>query len=198
MPRRGTWLVVGALAAIALVAAVDSLRGEDEGPASAPGTTTEQTATEAAPAAAGPEAFGGVLYYADESCELRAARLPTLEAVEAPSWDECRFVLSPDGTRASGAGSGWDPHSDPRIGRLFQSEGGSIQVSSNLGPEGEPFRGSVPAWRPDGTLTYFADGAVREWPGGNVLIPRTALLQGVMSHINAPATRAPIRVVVEE
>jgi hypothetical protein len=198
MPRRGTWLVVGALAAIALVAAVDSLRGEDEGPASAPGTTTEQTATEAAPAAAGPEAFGGVLYYADESCELRAARLPTLEAAEAPSWDECRFVLSPDGTRASGAGSGWDPHSDPRIGRLFQSEGGSIQVSSNLGPEGEPFRGSVPAWRPDGTLTYFADGAVREWPGGNVLIPRTALLQGVMSHINAPATRAPIRAVEAE
>lgn len=196
MPRRGTWLVVGALAAIALVAAVDSLRGEDEGPASAPGTTSEQTATEAVPAGAEPAAFGGVLYYTDESCELRAVRLPTLEPAEAPNWDECRFVLSPDGTRASGEGSGWDPHSDPRIGRLFQSEGGSIQVSSNLGPEGDPIRGTAPAWRPDGTLTYFADGAVREWPNGGVLIPRAALVQGAMTDINAPATPAQLRAVV--
>jgi hypothetical protein len=195
MSRRGTWLVIGALATIALAAAFDSLRGEDEEPASAPGTTTEQTTTEAVPAEAEPDAFGGVLYYTDESCELRAVRLPTLEDAEAPNWDECRFVLSPDGTRVSGRGSGWDPHADPRRGRLFQTEQGMIQVATNGGPEGEAFRGTAPAWRPDGTLTYFADGAVRAWPGGDVIIPRAALLQGVMSHINAPATRALIRAV---
>ncbi|MGH3060943.1 MAG: hypothetical protein ACRDNA_05955, partial [Gaiellaceae bacterium] len=190
--RRGTWLVIGAVAAIALAAAFDSLRGGDETPASPPATTAEQTTTGAVPADAEPAqqaAFGGVLYYTDESCELRAVRLPTREPAEAPNWDECSFVLSPDGTRASGAGSGWDPHSDPRIGRLFEFADGRIQISSNLGPEGEPIRGSAAAWRPDGMLTYFADGAVREWPGGDVLIPRAALVQGAMSHINAPATR---------
>ena len=198
MARRGTWLVVGALAAIALVAAFDALRGEDAaGPRSAPGTSSEATTTEAAAPAEEPKAtvgaFGGVLYYTDESCELRAVQLPTLEAAEAPNWDDCRFVLSPDGTRVSGAGSGWDPHSDPRIGRLFLSADGSIQVSSNLGPEGEHIRGTAPAWRPSGRLTYAAGGEVREWPGGDVLlsmsdlravapeleVPRDAELHGV-------------------
>lgn len=199
MPRRGTWLVVGALAAIALVAAVDSLRGENAAePDPAPGTTSEQTATEAVPAEAEPEAFGGVLYYADESCELRAARLPTLEAAEAPSWDECRFVLSPDGTRASGAGSGWDPHSDPRIGRLFQSEGGSIQISSNLGPEGDPIRGVAAAWRPGGTLTYVAGGTLREWPGGEVVLSQNDLAAAVRAHPEVPDSGRVGRVVVRE
>jgi hypothetical protein len=199
MGRRGTWLVIGAVAAIALVAAFDSLRGGGETPAAGPGTTSELTTTEAVPAdaetATQPAGFDGVLYYTDESCELRAVRLPELEPAEAPNWDECGFVLSPDGKRASGADSGWDPHSDPQRGRLFETEDGTIQVATNGGPEGEPFRGSAPAWRPDGTLTYFADGAVREWPGGNVLIPGTALLQGVMSHINAAGARAPFRAV---
>jgi hypothetical protein len=198
MARRGTWLVVGALAAIALVAAVDSLRGETKEPASAPGTTTEQTATEAVPTEAEPGAFGGVLYYADESCELRAARLPTLEAAEAPSWDECRFVLSPDGTRVSGAGSGWDPHSDPRIGRLFQSEGGSIQVSSNLGPEGDPIRGAAPAWRPGGTLTYVAGGTLQEWPSGEVVLSQNDLAVALRAHPGVPDSGRVRGVAVEE
>jgi len=187
MARRGTWLVVGALAAIALVAAVDALR--DEGapePRSAPETTSEATAAEAVPAEAEPDAFGGVLYYTDESCELRAVRLPTLDAADAPNWDECRFVLSPDGTRVSGAGSGWDPHSDPRIGRLFQSTDGSIQVSSNLGPEGEPIRGTAPAWRPSGSLTYVAGRELRAWPGGETVLSQNDVGVAVRAHPDVP------------
>jgi hypothetical protein len=198
MARRGTWLVVGALAAIGLVAAVDSLRGEEEGPASAPGTTTEATATDAVPAEAEPAAFGGVLYYTDESCELRAVRLPTLDPAGTPNWDECRFVLSPDGTRASGTGSGWDPHSDPRIGRLFQTQDGSIQVSSNLGPEGERVRGVAAAWRPSGTLTYVAAGALREWPGGEVVLSQNDLAVAVRAHPGVPDAGRVRGVAVEE
>jgi hypothetical protein len=41
-------------------------------------------------------------------------------------------------------------------------------VSDDEGPVGEAFAGTAPAWMPDGTLTYFADGAVREWPSGDV------------------------------
>ena len=199
---RGTWLVIGAVAAIALVAAFDSLRGGDETPASTPGTTTEQTTTEAEPAAsepgAGPAAFGGVLYYTDENCELRAGRLPALESIEAPGWDECHFVLSPDGTRASGAGSGWDPHSDPRIGRLFEVAGGRIQISSNLGPEGEPIRGTAPAWRPNGRLTYVAGGALREWPRGGVVLSQNDLAVAVRAHPGVPDSGRVRGVAVEE
>jgi hypothetical protein len=187
MARRGTWLVVGALAAIALVAAVDALRDEPAaGPRSAPGTTSDATTTEAVPAEAEPAAFGGFLYYTDESCELRAVQLPTLDAADAPNWDGCRFVLSPDGTRVSGAGSGWDPHSDPRIGRLFQSTDGSIQVSSNLGPEGEPIRGTAPAWRPSGSLTYVAGRELRAWPGGETVLSQNDLAAAVRAHPGVP------------
>jgi hypothetical protein len=200
MARRGTWIVIGALAAIALAAAFDSLRGGDEEPASAPGTTTEPEpgTTEAAPAQVEPEAFGGVLYYTDESCELRAVRLPTLEPAEAPSWDECSFVLSPDGTRVSGRGSGWDPHADPRRGRLFQTEQGMIQVATNGGPEGEAFRGAAPAWRPSGVLTYFGRGAVREWPSGAVLLGQNDLADAVRAHPEVPVGGRVGRVVVRE
>jgi hypothetical protein len=199
MPRRGTWLVVGALAAIALVAAVDSLRGENAAePGPAPGATSEATTTDVVPAEAEPVAFGGVLYYTDESCELRAVRLPTLEAAEAPNWDDCRFVLSPDGTRASGPGSGWDPHSDPRIGRLFQSADGLIQVSSNLGPEGEPIRGTAPAWRPSGTLTYVAGGELREWPSDETVLSQNDLAVAVRAHPDVPDSGRVRRVVVED
>ena len=199
MPRRGTWLVVGALAAIALAAAFDTLRGEDEEPASAPGTTTEPaTTTDVVPAEAEPEAFGGVLYYTDESCELRAVRLPTLQAAEAPNWDDCRFVLSPDGTRASGAGSGWDPHSDPRIGRLFEVTQGRIQVSSNLGPEGDPIRGTAPAWRPTGTLTYVAGGELRAWPSDETVLSQNDFAVAVRAHPDVPDSGRVRRVVVED
>ena len=169
-------LVVVVVAAIALAAGFDALRGDS---APAPTADTEPQAqsmtstTTEAPAEA-PE-LGGVLYYTDESCELQAVELPEPTPVDAPNWDECRFVLSPDGDRVSGAGSGWDPHTDPRRGRLFEFEDGSIQVSTNGGPEGEPFRGTAPAWHPDGTLTYFDRGALRAWPVGNVVLSQSDL-----------------------
>jgi hypothetical protein len=198
MARRGTWLVVGALAAIALLAAVDALREDGAAePRSAPGTSPEATTTEAVPAEAEPDAFGGVLYYTDESCELRAVRLPTLEPAQAPGWDECLFVLSPDGRRASGPGSGWDPRSDPRIGRLFETAHGLIQVSSNLGPEGEPIRGTAPAWRPNGRLTYFAAGSLREL-GGGVLLDQNDLARAVRAHPEVPDSGRVGRVAVRE
>jgi hypothetical protein len=179
MRRGGTLLVVVVVAAIAVAAGVDALRGdsgpqrpEESEPEEPTATTTSEPASAAAP-------FGGVLYYTGEGCQLRAAKLPGLEPAESPNWDECRFVLSPDGLRVAGAGAGWDPHSDPRRGRLFVSNDGLIQVSTNGGPEGEPFRGEAPAWRPDGTLTFFTDGAVREWPSGNLVLSQRDLLRAL-------------------
>jgi hypothetical protein len=88
-------------------------------------------------------------------------------------------VLSPSERKVAGAGSGWDTYSDPQIGRLFQSADGLVQVATNLGPDGEPFQGEAPAWRPDGTLTYFADGAVREWPSGDVVLSQRDLVRAL-------------------
>jgi hypothetical protein len=185
MRRGATVLVVVAVAAIGLAAGLDALRG-DSGPEPSAQTETEaepeqSTDSSATTAEAPPpdERFGGVLYYTDESCELQAVELPGARAVEAPSWDECEFVLSPDASRVAGAGSGWDPHSDPLRGRLYQSDNERIQVSTNAGPEGEPFAGEAPAWRPDGTLTYFADGAVRQWPSGDVVLSQRDLLEAL-------------------
>jgi hypothetical protein len=184
MRRGGTVLVVVVVAAIALAAGLDALRGEPE---TAPVVETETgpeppaSSTSTTPAPAEAPGLGGVLYYTDESCELQAVELPGQRPAEAPNWDECEFVLSPDARRVAGAGSGWDPHSDPRLGRLYEHQEGLIQVSTNRGPEGAPFEGTAPAWRPDGTLTYFANGAVRSWPGGEVVFSQRELQRAVES-----------------
>lgn len=176
--RRGfTVLVVVVVAAIALAAGFDALRGGSEPAAQTDAPTVSTTAEPEAPGSE--PALQGTLYYTDEHCELRAIELPEARPVDAPGWDDCRFVLSPSERRVSGAGSGWDTYSDPNIGRLFESEEGRIQVATNLGPDGEPFRGTAPAWRPDGTVTYFADGAVRAWPEGDIVLSQRELLRAV-------------------
>lgn len=202
--RRGvTVLVVVVVAAIALAAGFDALRGEDSPQAGSepePETPSVSTTAPEGPTNYVPlEAeLAGTLYYTDESCELQAIQLPDSVPAEAPNWDECRFVLSPNGRRVSGPGSGWDPYSDPLIGRLFQTQGGRIQVSTNHGPEGRPFSGLAPAWRPDGTLTYFEQGAVREWPSGEVALSQQVLLQAIAQNEIVPLGNRFRAVVVRE
>ena len=180
--RRGlTAAVVVVVAAIAVAAGFDALRGESAPePATEarpePPTASTTSDPEEPPSAEEP---GGTLYYTDEKCALQAVELPGSTAAEAPGWDECRFVLSPTARRVAGKGSGWDPRSDPNIGRLYESQGGLIQVSTNQGPQGSPFSGEAPAWRPDGALTYFAQGAVRAWPDGGVVMSQGHLLRAL-------------------
>ena len=183
-------LVVVAVSAIALAAGWDALRGGGE-PAAQPEDapeTTDDDSTGFVPVEE-PEAFRGVLYYTDESCELKAAELPDIRRTEAPNWAECRFSLSPDRERVGDETTVWDPHADPRRGRVVQVEGNTIQVSTNAGPEGEPIRGTAPAWRPDGTLTYFDGSAIRDWPSGNTIVYAPRIRMVVLEHPNAPAGR---------
>jgi hypothetical protein len=184
MRRRVSVLVVVVVAAIALAAGVDALLDDGSSEAGSepqpepPSVSTTQAggATNDVPLS---DELGGVLYYTNASCELQAIELPRQTPVEAPNWDECRFVLSPNGVRVSGAGSGWDRSADPVVGRVFELENGTIQVSTDRGPDGEPFGGTAPAWRPDGTLTYFADGAYRAWPDGDVVLSQRHLIRAM-------------------
>jgi hypothetical protein len=136
MRGRITWVVAGALAVIGAVAAVDALRGDPEAEPAAPATSARESF------AAG---LRGVLYYTDENCELRALRFPSLEPAEAPAWSDCRF--------------GDDFVDPPWAGNTASESEGSIYVSVD-GPTAS-FRGSAPASRPDGTLTFVRDGALR-------------------------------------
>jgi hypothetical protein len=189
MRRGGTLLVVVAVSAIALAAGWDALRGDGD-PAAQPGerptpSVEDDEGTNSVPLAE-PDPVSGTLYYTDEDCELRAAELPDIRPTDAPNWDECGFTLSPDATRVGEETTGWDPHADPRRGRLFRIDDGTIQVATNAGPEGEPIRGTAPAWRPDGTLSYFADGEIRDWPEGRTVVPANRLQMVVTEHPNAP------------
>ncbi len=184
-------LVVVAVSAIGLAAGWDALRGGDE-PAAQPeqAPADEDEGTNYVPLqGAEPDPFGGVLYYTTEDCELRAAELPDIRPVDAPNWDECGFTLSPDATRVGDETTAWDPHTDPRRGRLFQVDGDTIQIATNGGPEGAPIRGTAPAWRPDGTLTYVVDGAIRDWPEGNTIVAAERIRLTVLEHPNAPDGR---------
>lgn len=198
MSSRGTWLALAVVAAIAVAAAADALRGDGTAETPAAEDPPPATTTSVADGEPAEGALAGVLYFTDESCRLRAVRLPDLEAVEAPGWSECRFVLSPDGTRASGEGSGWDHRSDPRIGRLFQNENGTISVATDFGPEREPFPGRAPAWHPDGILTYVDDEAVRTWPAGEIVVATVDAAAAIRSHPSVPDGERPGPVRIEE
>jgi hypothetical protein len=189
MGGRGTWLVGIGLAAIAVAAVADTLRGEAR---QGPIPPASMAAASARPAVDGTPA--GVLYFTNEDCTLEAVRLPKLEPVAVPGWRNCRFVLSPDATSVSGAPSGWDPAGD----FLFRLQGGRIVLTSGNEPVGEPFAATAAAWRPDGTLTYAAGGAVREWPGGRVLLSTDDLAEAVRAHPDVPDHGHVLPVVVKE
>ena len=193
MRRGATLLVVGLVAAIALAAGFDALRGEARRVAIPPRSTSAAApGSDVVPAARGRPA--GVLYYTDEGCTLEAVRLPTLEATAVPGWRRCRFVLSPDASSVSAKPSGWDPVGD----FLFRSEDGRIVVTSGHEPVGERFAGTAAAWRPDGTLTYVAGGTVREWPSGRVVLSPDDLAEAVRAHPDVPDHGHVLPVGVEE
>jgi hypothetical protein len=189
MGGRATWLVGIGLAAIAVAAVADTLRGQARQGAIPP---ESMAAAGARPAVDRTPA--GVLYFTDEDCTLEAVRLPRLEPAAVPGWRNCRFVLSPDATSVSGAPSGWDPVGD----FLFRLQGGRVVVTSGHEPVGQPVAATAAAWRPDGTLTYVAGRAVREWPGGRVVLSPDDLAEAVRAHPDVPDHGHVLPVVVRE
>lgn len=104
MRRIATWLLAGALAALALVAAVDAFVDEREAPRAArqPATTAPLLAEQPELAVSQLREAGvtGLLTFSDENCRLHAVSLPELEPAPAPSFEMCRPLTDTGGLGA--------------------------------------------------------------------------------------------------
>jgi hypothetical protein len=149
MRRLRSALVVGAVALVAVVAAVDGMRGDDG--------TLEPRSIRAGPAHVVPtvESVSGTLVYLDRRCRLHRIALPSGAASSAPRRVACGLTLDPAGRLARNGGT-WQPG-----GGLFaRCADGHVTVHAG----GKPIlrrRGCSPAWKPDGSLTYVVDGSLR-------------------------------------
>ncbi|MGH3036063.1 MAG: hypothetical protein ACRDMU_02685 [Gaiellaceae bacterium] len=178
MRSPAAWLVLGALLVIALLAAVDALRGDSSTPGSG---ETEDVTTERRPETArGPPTIegqtavaaelaasriSGTLYLTDAECRLWTLFLPDLAwRLVNESSPDCRFAVSPLGDNVLVGDAAWDPTG--YIGAVEQTTadvGPRIEVSSPLTGWRALFVGSSPAFRPDGTLTFVRDGELWGW-----------------------------------
>lgn len=176
--RARTWLLVGAVALVGLVAVADSVRDRLQSEADAETTTADEDRA-AAPGTT------GVLYYSDEFCQLRAVRLPEGDQASAPAWTGCGIVLAPDGLSVDSEGTRWGPRGRLRVA----SSSELLQVFSRSRPVSPPLVASAPAFKPDGTLTFFRDGRVVEWQGERVLLSQRRLQAIVRRALGAPRPR---------
>ncbi len=183
-----TWLLVGALLVLGLLAARDAL--QSEGSAAPPPTTSEDTIK----AAAGPPAIPGrtalvtqlkeigahgVLYVTDVACRRFILRLPTLE------WTTSRELPGSD------CGL-WTRQSDADFGLAArQVNADTIEVSSGGWSFG--FEGISPAFKPDGILTFVRDGRLREWTGRCPETARKVVFEGLhdVARCDRPLAGAP-------
>ena len=145
--------------ALAIVAVVDALPW--------PGATEAPVAEEQAapqPDVARPSVrfeAAGVLYYTDNFCRLRGLTLPSLEAVEAPEWEDCGFSLAPGADGVLPQGITWEPGETKRVVGLD----GYVHVVLEATGWEYRFPGESPAFRPHGPLTFVRDGQVLEVTG---------------------------------
>jgi hypothetical protein len=153
-----TWLVLAAVVAVAVAAATDALRTHLTR-VSAPTREAQAVARIVPPGAA--DGFMGPLYYSDprDECRLHVVDLPGFANVPPPKFSGCRFSLSPDGRTVVRGGAVWQPQ-----GGLVALPGpASFELASPASSQTLHVRGTAPAFKPDGTLTYVRGGTVVEW-----------------------------------
>jgi hypothetical protein len=199
--RPATWLAVGVVLLVGVVAAADAVRQKASKPdVSSTTTTPAGTTTRPAPATG----LSGVLYFTDDDCRLQGVQLPDLEQVGGPEWTECQFALSPDGRDIEAEGAVWSPAG---TGKAVTGRG-TIAVEW-IDRASYSFAGSAPAFRGNGDLTFFSDGAIRQLPPrcslrpvlqrcSRVVVPRRALERAARRHPNADVAPGLLSVSVRE
>jgi hypothetical protein len=149
LSRRVTAILVAAIAAIAIAALVDSLRGDDRASTSSPPppTTTEQRSPPTVAGRLAARQITGVLYAAvreGQICRVEAIALPSLDLSALIGDAACRIHVSPSGRVAAGGGCP------------------GKRVATQTGAGFRSLAGCAPAWRPDGRLTFVRNGDVVE------------------------------------
>jgi hypothetical protein len=143
-----TWLVIAAVAAIAIVAAVNTLVGHD-------GPPPERSGEAELPGLRGPGvpvsgALAGTLYFVAEGCRVERLDLSDLARSGGGVGRVCAFSLSPDGDRAAivrgGAREG-----EGRYATLVRLSPGVEELV-----EFGPVQGSI-AWAPDSRRLAWCD-----------------------------------------
>jgi hypothetical protein len=163
MRRWTTWLVVGALAALASVAVADALRGPPEKLDTSAPTFSVALIPRNEPAAS---VISGVIYYSEDirSCPLRGVRLPDLKVAPSPKLRACRFSISPNGRLASPGDVRWSS-----LGDVYaRNEGRLIELGSTRSQRVVHFAGDAPAFKPDGSFTYVSGAKVVQCPAGEI------------------------------
>ena len=150
MRRLRSALVVGAVALVAVAAAVDGIRGGERKP------EPRSRGDDAGDVASTAESVSGTLVYLDRHCRLHRIALPSGADANAPRQVACGLTLDPTG-RVAHEGETWQP------GGVLSARciDGHVAVRA---PGGKPIlrrRGCSPAWKPDGSLTYVVDGSLR-------------------------------------
>jgi hypothetical protein len=172
MRRVSTVVIVGALLALGGTALVSAFLGDgdEEGaiaPREARTTSAPVESTEGLAARLAAEGASGVLYFTDEACRLTALRIPSLESASAPAWTQCEFSISPVDRRVAPSGTVWGPE-----GTVAANEqDGNITLSSADPPKTITFPGAAPAYRPDGTLTFYEKGKIFAWAAKCLELP---------------------------
>jgi hypothetical protein len=188
--RLTTWASVALVAVVVVAAVVDSLRSGEEPVEARPDEAARALAADVESRAAianrlRHEGIAGRLLYTDERCEVRAVTLPDLAAAPPPQTRHvgCSFSASPDGGRTATPGAAWSP--DSRRVAVCRATGVYVYVGTERGAVADRHEGCIPAWRPDGALTFVRDLEVVD-ASGAVLVPRGAVRAAARRHVVAP------------
>lgn len=169
MRPNATWLLVGAVLAIGVVAGADALRGGGEAAPPPTVSATDEVEASADEPRESPEdravrqlreaGVGGTLTFADERCTVRSLSLPELERLPPRAERSCRFTV------ARGAVSYGPRISD--AGGFFTAacRRGAVAVGTSDGQLLARHPGCSPVWNPGGRLTLLRDGDVVELSG---------------------------------
>lgn len=155
MRRWPTWLVLGTVCLLAVVAAADALRRVG---------SPEATATTATPptlqSELRDEQIEGLVVYSDPNCVMHSILLPALERNEIRTeaggpLRMCEFSAS--GGRFLAPGEALSPNRE----LIARCRGGQVEVvDASSGEEREVVSGCPLAWHPDGCLTHVVAGEV--------------------------------------
>lgn len=155
MRRWPTWLVLGTVSLLAVVAAADALRRADS-----PDATATATSTPTLQGDLRDEQIEGLVVYSGPNCIVHSLLLPALERnnVLTDAGEPLRMCeFSAAGGRFLAPGETLSPNRE----LIARCQGSQVQVvDAASGEEREVVSGCPAAWHPDGCLTHVSAGEV--------------------------------------